>query len=232
MSYQQICIILFLLLPMGTTHAGDWVLAESDDGIDIYLRDVPDSGIQEFRASVTISSSLDSIMAVFSDTQACPEWFHQCDQALQVMQTGFADRVNYQVSDFPFPADDRDILFQTLLTQDAITKTVMMTVTAQPDYCVGKSSAACQQINAADYVRMRKAAGFYRLELTDGGVQVTWQQHTEPGGSLPDWLVNAMVVDIPRNTLKGLRVIVQREKYQKAQLIYQQGVVVGFANKP
>jgi hypothetical protein len=47
---------------------------------------------------------------------------------------------------------------------------------------------------------------------------VTWQHHTEPGGSIPNWLVNKLIVDTPFNTLRNLRSIVQEEKYEKVKL--------------
>ena len=230
-SYRSVGLAVCLMVLSQWSVADDWVLAEAQDGIRISLRDVPDSGIQAFRATVSIATSLDSIMAVFSDIQACPQWFHQCDESAQIQRDSFAKRVNYQVSDFPFPAGDRDLVYQVLLSQDVQSKTITMDIKALPDYCVGQSTPVCQQVNAADYVRMTKATGFYRFVVTDKGVDVTWQQHTEPGGALPDWLVNAMVVDIPRNTLQGLREIVKQDKYQKAKLAYEAGVAVGFLVK-
>ncbi|MNO08734.1 hypothetical protein D3C81_2315520 [compost metagenome] len=38
-----------------------------------------------------------------------------------------------------------------------------------------------------------------------GEVEVTYQVHTEPGGSVPSWLANSFVVDAPFNTLKAMR---------------------------
>jgi len=38
-----------------------------------------------------------------------------------------------------------------------------------------------------------------------GEVEVVYQVHTEPGGSVPSWLANKFVVEAPLNTLRNLR---------------------------
>lgn len=42
-----------------------------------------------------------------------------------------------------------------------------------------------------------------------GGVNVTYQMHISPGGSIPNWLANQTVVDTPYGTLKALRSYLQ-----------------------
>ena len=39
----------------------------------------------------------------------------------------------------------------------------------------------------------------------DGMVEVVYEAHTDPGGSVPSWLSNKFVVEAPFNTLKGMR---------------------------
>ncbi len=59
------------------------------------------------------------------------------------------------------------------------------------------------------------AAGSWKFApQADGVVEVTYQVHANPGGSLPDWLVNAIVVETPLNTLENLHDIIHDEKYQ------------------
>jgi len=56
------------------------------------------------------------------------------------------------------------------------------------------------------YVRVAQVDGFWTLvHKADGMTEVTYQVHTEPGGSVPSWLANKFVVDAPFNTLKALK---------------------------
>jgi hypothetical protein len=56
------------------------------------------------------------------------------------------------------------------------------------------------------FVRVAQVEGFWKF-VPKGADQteVTYQVHTEPGGSVPSWLANKFVVDAPFNTLKALK---------------------------
>ena len=62
-----------------------------------------------------------------------------------------------------------------------------------------------------DHTRVASLQGFWRfVPQGDGKVEVTYQVHTEPGGSVPSWLANSFVVDAPFNTLSGLRTLAEK----------------------
>lgn len=54
-------------------------------------------------------------------------------------------------------------------------------------------------------VRIPQANGQWKLVPSAEGVNVTYQMHAVPGGSIPSWLANQTVVDTPYGTLKALR---------------------------
>ena len=47
---------------------------------------------------------------------------------------------------------------------------------------------------------------------------LVWVQHTEPNGSLPGWLVNNLLVDIPVKSMQALEAVAQSDKYQGYRL--------------
>jgi hypothetical protein len=51
-------------------------------------------------------------------------------------------------------------------------------------------------------------------------VEVVYQVHANPGGSLPNWMVNAIVVETPLETLLNLRDVVTNEKYQNRSFAF------------
>mgnify|MGYP002718257558 CR=1 FL=1 len=60
------------------------------------------------------------------------------------------------------------------------------------------------------YTRVASLKGFWKfVPQGDGKVEVTYQVHTEPGGSVPSWLANSFVVEAPFNTLSGLRALAE-----------------------
>ena len=55
-------------------------------------------------------------------------------------------------------------------------------------------------------VRVQAINSVWRFTpLADGQTEIYFQQHSDPGGSIPALLVNRLVKDIPFNTLKNFR---------------------------
>ncbi|MDT4825464.1 hypothetical protein FQZ97_587500 [compost metagenome] len=54
-------------------------------------------------------------------------------------------------------------------------------------------------------MRTPQANGQWRLVPNAQGVNVTYQMHASPGGSIPNWLANRTVVHTPHGTIKALR---------------------------
>ena len=55
------------------------------------------------------------------------------------------------------------------------------------------------------FVRVAKVDGFWKFVPKGDQIEVTYQVHTEPGGSVPSMVANKFVVDAPFNTLKALK---------------------------
>jgi START domain len=214
-------MFLCSIVTMGSAKA-QWELVKDENGIKVFLRTVPGSKIKEFKGVTNINSSLDSIVAVLDDTEACPKWVHNCKDPVKLSEISFNEGYVYQVIDFPFPVKDRDLILHSVMTQNADTKQVTIRLVAVPDY-----------ISETKNLRIKRSDGFYLLKpLPDGSIEVAWQHHTEPGGGIPKWLVNSLLVDTPFKTLRNLRQIVKEEKYQRARLTYSsEGIAVGWEVK-
>ncbi len=228
-------LALAVLFQLGNTHAyaQPWQLYRDEEGIRVYLRDLPDSAIKQFRSVTRIHASLDSLLAVMDDTDACPDWVHNCAQPLMLHQVRFVERYNFQVSKMPWFVTDRGLIFHTAINQDPVSKVVTMQMNANPDFCETRHTAGCDHIRSLDLVMITRSSGFYRFTpLADNWTEVIWQQHTEPAGNLPAWLINGLLIDIPFYTLSKLRDIVQKPVYQQQRLIYgTDGIATGFESR-
>lgn len=216
-------IFFFVLLLCNVSSlAADWQLAKESDGIEVFLRDKEGSDIQEFKGVATINASVDTLVGIFDDLEACPEWLHQCTDPKQINYLNFNERYNYQGSNFPFPADDREVILHVTIEQNPATKSVRINLEADATYCEqNKTLKECQSIDKSKRVRIKSLAGFFNFEvLTESTTRVTWQQHADPVGSLPNWLVNALLVDIPFNSLQGLIEMSEKPKYKNLKLNY------------
>ena len=201
------------------TAKEQWELLKDEDGISVFTRAFPGSKIKEFKGVTNINSSLDSILAVLYDADACRSWIHNCRQATRLRDIGFYEAYIYQVINFPFPVKDRDLILHTVMTQDPESQDVTINLNSVPDY-----------ISETNNVRIKRSAGYYLFKpFPNGTVEVTWQHHTEPGGGVPTWIVNSLIMDTSFKTLQSLKNIVQEPKYQRAKLKYSnEGVAVGW----
>ncbi len=221
-SFASLILILVMFvcsIVMIGSAKEQWELVKEEDGIKVFLKTVPSSKIKEFKGVTNINSSLDSILAVLYDADACPKWVHNCEEATRLTDIGFYEAYIYQVIDFPFPAKDRDLVLHTVMTQEPESKDVTIRLNSAPEY-----------IPSTKNVRIIRSTGYYFLKpLPDGTVEVTWQHYTDPGGRVPTWIVNSLLVDTPFETLKNLKKIVHEQKYQNAKLRYSsEGIADGW----
>ena len=196
----------------------EYSLKLNKDGIKVYLYKHKNFNIGTFKAITYIDASLASILAVMFDNKSCPDWIHACVKSFMIKEISFSERYHYQILDIPFPFNDRDFIFHSILKQNPTTKAITIILTSISDYCNNKQSSQCNEIQQSSHVRVIKSIGSYKLEPCDKGIKMTWIQHTDPTGNLPNWLVNQFLVDTPYWTLKNLAQKVKEYKYSK--LIY------------
>jgi START domain len=192
-SLAQCAISLALLV--STAGAADWTLEKQAEGIDVYTRPVPGSEIKEFRGEGVVSVDSDAIVTLLRDSDRFKEWFPNTIESKLLKRDGDVS-FQYSVMSTPWPISDRDNVFRSVTKRDKKTGGVEISVSAAPTEFPIQSGRH----------RVTKARGSWRL--TPRGPDktlVTFTMHLEPGGGLPDWLVNARVVATPFEALVNLR---------------------------
>lgn len=206
----------------------DWKMVRDEDGIQIYLKKIWADEIQTFRGVIHINSSIDSILAVILDINACAEWVHHCKAPLLLVKKSFSECYHYQIHQLPFPLQNREFFFHSKATRSPHTGTISIQVNVIPDFCVDND--LCPAFPDTNYIRVDHSHGEYLLEpINKNQTRVTWTHHTNPGGHLPEWLINSLIKKMPFYTLQGLRKQVFQNKYQKKRLrVNSQGELVKF----
>lgn len=201
----------------------EWELKKEEQGISLYFRNYPDSGIPEFKAVTGIDSSLVSVLAVLLDIPACERWVHQCQTSFILKTVNSREQYVYQINRLPL-VKDRDIILHAGLTHSEDLNRVQINLAAAPALCQQQPPPACDKIEQGRYIRVHQSVGYYRLEAQGpDNVVVTWQQHIDPGGSLPGWLARSQLANLPMRSLKALKKIVKEEKYRNAEFAPSNG---------
>ena len=194
-SLHRVAMVCGLsVLMVGAAHAEDWKVAKNEDGIKVSLSEVPGSQYKAYQGVTTIKAPMAKVLGLQEDTVAACAWIHECKSQKLLKHEG-DQSWTYTQFNTPWPVTPRDsvLLVTTVKGGDgSLTRSLKGVPTYVPE--------------EKGFVRVAQVEGFWKMvPKGDNLTEVTYQVHTEPGGSVPSWLANKFVVDAPFNTLKALK---------------------------
>jgi len=186
-------------VPIGT----NWKFELDKEGIRIYTRFTGKSDFKEFKGEVLVNAPISTIAQLISDVERYPEWCYKTSSVTIIEKDSTKTRYFY-VSKTPAFLKTRVGFFETRRTENSQTGEIIFSVKNF------KSSTPL----SVDMLLIPIMDGYWKLTpLPNGKVQLTMQMLTEPGGIIPAWLANLVVVDSPYTTLKNLS-----EKFQDKKM--------------
>ena len=185
---------------------GAWEFVKQADGIVVERRVVAGSNLKEFRGEAVVPAPVGAILAVFSDVAHATEWMDSCNGSRTLEDLGDSEKVVYNRTHAPWPVADRDAVLHNVAHFDQAGRRVELDFWSVQDG---------QAPPVKGVVRMPFLRGHWILwPSADGATtRVEYQVHANPGGRLPDWLVNYVSRDLPYKTIEGLRAQVKRRHY-------------------
>ena len=206
-AVYSVVLSFLVAMPAGVTAANDWKLAVQKNGIDVSIRPVKGSDLDEFMGTADIDASIDVVYAVLKDIPAATQWMADCKENREIRKIDANTSVQFNVTKAPWPVSDREALCIVFEKKDEKTGTITFEFheTNDPPVPVGKGN-----------VRMPEISGQWVLiPVNRDHTKVVYTVKSNPGGSLPKALANMKSKDIPYNTLMGLKMMVKKDKYKK-----------------
>jgi hypothetical protein len=201
---------LFSFSAYSETSAWELEKEEKDINLKIYTREIEGSNLKEFKGEMLVNTQLTTIAALLLDGQSAPQWMHKCEKFEVIEQIDELTAVVYFINGAPWPVSDRDAVVMTVMSQDPESLALKAEMNVVNDLLPEDD----------DYVRISHMTGFWLFEPKAAGqVLVTYQVHANPGGSLPDWLANSVVVDTPYYTMSNMVNMLKLEKYEQAEVL-------------
>lgn len=154
---------------------------------------VPNSKFKELKATTTIDTSIEAVLAELLEA---PAYYEGCEAGKSFYVKAIDDNqhVFYAYRDLPWPVKDRDIV--TLLTVERTSdKKIKLHLKGLPTELPEKDKT----------IRVKDVTGFWLLEETNGQTQVTQQLYLDPEGSIPPLVTNSLLVKGPFKTFTELR---------------------------
>ncbi|WP_313027464.1 START domain-containing protein [Pseudomonas lopnurensis] len=180
--------------------AEDWQLAKDEDGIKVYLQAVPGSPYKAYRGVTVIDADMGTLRRLMDSAADACTWIHECKEQ-KLLRREERQAWTYTRFNTPWPVTPRDCVVH-ITEHEESDGAIRRELEAVPGYLPDEDG----------YVRVTRVDGYWGFVPRDGKIEVTYQVHTEPGGSVPSWLANKFVVEAPYNTLRALR-----ERAQRAQ---------------
>lgn len=117
--------------------SGKWQMAIDKGGVQVYTMKSPGSTLKQFRAMTRAKTSLQHVVAVFTDSslQHCNDWMHNCVVS-SVVEPWNAEGhywIAFYRLDAGWPFSPRDFVVKLQFSQDPQSKTLFMDVTDVPD---------------------------------------------------------------------------------------------------
>lgn len=195
----QMMVAALAIFAASAVHAEQWNLVKDEDGIKIYLSEVAGSAYKAYRGVTQIKAPMSKLLALQNDAVGSCKWIHECKSQKLLKQEGDTYWV-YAQFNTPWPVTPRDSVMKVTSKQSsdgAVTRTMQ---------------GAPKDLPETDgMVRVSELTGSWVLTPKAAGeVEVVYQVHTEPGGSVPSWLANKFVVEAPFNTLKAYRKLAEQ----------------------
>lgn len=190
--------VLFLIASAGDASAqqsrqATWQLKYNKNGVTVYTRPVAGSPILEFLGTTTVDAPIAEAVTYFDQMENGKNWMHQCAECTVLERTEDTTTLYIRV-DMPRIVSDRDVVIQR---QKKV----------EPDGSVVYKVSALKGVVGAKkgHVRMPKWTGSWSFKpVSPNRTEIRIRNHSASGGSIPAFVANSVVVDIPKNSLAQL----------------------------
>lgn len=177
--------------------AAAWEEVTREQGVVVHQQEVKGQSIPKFRGTGVVRASVYEVLAVLNDVPRRLEWQHRCVGSHLIERRGHFEAIQYNRTDSPWPAEDRDVVVHSHIYTYEPGRSVIATF-------LGVRHPRKPKVD--DAIRMPRLQGFYKLEaLGERRTRVTYQVDADPGGWIPGWLAKRATRELPLKTILGLR---------------------------
>ncbi|PTO56912.1 hypothetical protein CWN94_00320 [Vibrio splendidus] len=194
------------------SNTNEWKLVRDKKGIEVYNRKIEGNDFKEFRAEADIQANLTSIIALFTDTSVGTQWVENIDEMEEIEHFNEAHTVTKTYTKAPWPVSDREAIVENFIEQDPDTLIVIINQNGRPNYLPNEDKSV---------VRVAHLESRWVLTpLNNNTTHISYQVLSDPGGSIPSWLINMVAVSQPYKTLRGLSEMLGSHAYADRTLDY------------
>lgn len=188
--------LIFCLFVAGSACAQkEWKLAKDNNWIQVYESDMDQSIFKRIKVECTIDGTFDKLLNVLNNVDNHKTWIYNTKRAYIIKRLSPNEYFYYTETFLPWPLQNRDAVVHIKFIRDSLDRYLKIAAEGVPDYLPAVSGK----------VRVpRSANSWYVTAPTPGKLHIVYIFEADPGGSLPGWLVNALVDKGPYESFKKL----------------------------
>ncbi|MDF3820729.1 START domain-containing protein [Leptospira sp. 96542] len=204
LAFLNISLVLSLY-PQG---AAEWSESKRKKGVVVFIRPFPNSNIDEFLGRTEVDATIAQVIAILSDPNSCKTMYNDCKELTLLSGTDKKNTV-YVRNGAPWPVNDRDVVMERTFEQNDKNLSTVMKM---------KRTESVNKPSPSGVTRMDAFDGIWRMvPQSNGKLKVEYQAHFEPGGSVPQSVINLVLTDTPYETLLKLRKLIEEGKHKDAK---------------
>ena len=188
-------IIILFLYSFYSFELQAWDIVKSENGIQVFTRDVAGSNLKEFKAIMTVDVEPDRVLSLLQNGNSMSIWWPDCIESKVISGSGTLDWKVYFMTKVPFPLENRDTINHFMAKKDSNSKVISIQIKGIPDAVPTKLGV----------VRIPKLTGSWTISPKETGTEIIYQLHADPGGSIPAFVANSTVVDGPLKTFQAMK---------------------------
>lgn len=181
-------------------YSQPWTFKKEKDGIKIFIRESEGSNFKSFRGETIYHTTMDKL-AKFIGNVDNVSWWDKNVKEIKVLHYEPEKLIRYYlVYDVPWPLSDRDLCVEAKITVDPLSGERVVSAKPLADVIPEKQGM----------VRIRNYSQKWVLRpISKDKVQAILEGSVDPGGIVPAWLYNMVIVETPFKVMNGLKQVVE-----------------------
>ena len=199
-SFLLPALFAFCLIAGLDTSAQSWNFIKEKNGIKIYTRTPENTSFKSFKGETVFHASMEKLGLYIGNVRNF-NWWDKNIRDLKVLEAEFGKHaIYYFVYHVPWPLSDRDLCVEVFISYDTLKDEKV--VSAKP--LTGRIPEQKGIVRIRDYWQKWTLTG-----ISKDSVHAVLEGFVDPGGSVPAWLYNMVIVETPLNGMGGIKARVE-----------------------
>jgi len=190
---NKILMILSVVFFTTNTYAQDWQQEKQSNGITISTKASDEYRMKASKAEMNVSESVETVVNAIYNVNTYLDWMPDCAEIKVLKTISDNELIYYGLYETPWPSSNRDLVLH--LKKVKIDNGYKIVMTNKPDYIAASD----------DIVRIPIYFGEWTITRTGNVTRVNLEYQTDPGGNVPDWMIQGAAIKSPYNMFEALK---------------------------